>query len=45
LTIYKDRIWRPVPTEAESVLMIENAEKNEAGTKHRLSLADPAVSM
>jgi len=43
LTIYKNRIWKPMPIEAENILMSEDDEKVKGENTERLSFAKPAL--
>ena len=43
LTMYKDRIWKPLPIEAENILVSKDDEKAKGDNIERLSFAKPAL--
>ncbi len=43
LTIYKDRIWKPLPVEAENILVSKDDEETKDNNIERLSFAKPAL--
>jgi len=43
LTIYKDRIWKPLPVEAENILVTKGDEKTTDNNAERLTFAKPAL--
>lgn len=44
LTIYKDRIWKPLPVEAENILVPNGREEATGDNSKRLSFAKPALT-
>lgn len=43
LTIYKDRIWKPLPVEAENISELSRGEKDDDTGADLLSLAEPSL--
>jgi membrane protease YdiL (CAAX protease family) len=44
LTIYKDRIWKPLPIEAENISMVKERKNESHNNTNALSLAGPALA-
>lgn len=44
LTIYKDRIWKPLPVEAENIILTNDKEEAKENSAEILSSAKPALT-
>lgn len=45
LTIYKNRIWKPLPVEAENIRIYEDAEGVKSDDTNKLSFTEPIASV